>query len=182
MVEYMKMYAAGTAGFLLLATLGLSAAAQTAGPEFSTALSPASVTLPQNSVTSVTLTIESAERAVFAITVTGLPEGVQAQALSGHTGINTVVLRSSSAAQTGTFAVQITASAENNSQTQLLALLVKPAPITPQWEYNVLVANSYEEFLSQSNDLGSQGWELVSVTFRESDAPHFVGFFKRVKR
>jgi hypothetical protein len=174
----MKIHAAW---FLLLATLGHSGA-QSAGLEFSTALSPASVTLPQNSVTSVTLTIESTERPVFAITVTGLPEGVQAQALSGHIGINTVVLRSSSTAQTGTFAVQIAASAGNNSQTQLLALLVKPAPITPQWEYNVLVANSYEEFLSQSNDLGSQAWELVSVTFRESDAPHFVGFFKRVKR
>jgi len=181
-VEHMKTHAACAAWFLLLATLGLSAAAQTAGPEFSTALSPASVTLPQNSVTSVTLTIESTERPVFAITVTGLPEGVQAQALSGHTGINTVVLRSSSASQTGTFAVQITASAGNNSQTQLLALSVKPAPFTPQWEYNVLVADSYEEFLSQANDRGSQAWELVSVTFRERDTPHFVGFFKRIKR
>jgi len=145
-------------------------------------LSPASVTLRQNSVTSCTLTIESAETPSFAITVTGLPDGVQAQALSGHTGINTIVLRSSSTAQTGTFAVRVTASVGNNTQTQLLALVVKPAPITPQWEYNVLVANSYEEFLSQANDLGSQSWELVGVSFRENDVPHFVGFFKRIRR
>ena len=169
------------AWFFFMSAMVLSSVAQTA-PEFSTALSPASATLPQNSVTSVTLTIESEERPSFAITVTGLPEGVQAQALSGHVGINTIVLRSSSTAQTGTFAVRITASAGNNTQTQLLALVVKPAPITPQWEYNVLVANSYEEFLSQANDLGSQSWELVSVSFRENDVPHFVGFFKRIKR
>jgi hypothetical protein len=161
--------------------MALSSVAQT-DPEFSTALSPPSVTLPQNSVTSVTLTIESAERPSFAITVTGLPDGVQAQALSGHVGINTIVLRSSSTAQTGTFTVRVTASVGNNAQTQLLALVVKPAPITPQWEYNVLVANSYEEFLSLANDLGSQAWELVGVSFRENDLPHFVGFFKRIKR
>jgi hypothetical protein len=140
------------AWFFFICAMALSSVAQT-DPEFSTALSPASATLPQNSVTSVTLTIESEERPSFAITVTGLPEGVQAQALSGHTGINTVVLRSSSTAQTGTFTVRVTASVGNNAQTQLLALVVKPAPPTPQWEYNVLVANSYEEFLSQANDL-----------------------------
>ena len=152
------------------------------GPEFSTALSPATVTLPQGSVTSFSLTIESSEQPKFSITLGGLPEGVQAQTLAGHAGINTVILRSSSDATLGSFGVTGTASAGGNSQTQLLTLFVKPMPIAPQWEYTVAGASTDEEFLSYANNLGSQGWELVNVRFREQGTPAFVGFFKRIKR
>jgi hypothetical protein len=166
---------------VLVAWRNQQAAAQ-AAPEFSTALSPSTVTLPQGSVTSFSLTIESTERPKFSITLGGLPEGVQAQSLAGHAGINTVILHSSSDATLGSFGVTVTASAGGNSQTQLLTLVVKPMPIAPQWEYTVAAANSDEEFLSYANSLGSQGWELVSVRFREQVAPSFVGFFKRIKR
>lgn len=170
------------AGFLsLLATAAVSCAAQNP-PEFSTALSPATVTLPQGSVTSFSLTIESSEQPKFSITLGGLPDGVQAQTLAGHAGINTVILRSSSDATLGSFGVTVTASAGGNSQTQLLTLVVKPMPIAPRWEYTVAAANTDEEFLGYANSLGSQGWELVSVRFRENAAPAFVGFFKRIKR
>jgi hypothetical protein len=167
--------------FLLLVAWNPQAAAQ-AAPEFSTALSPSTVTLPQGSVTSFSLTIESTERPKFSITLGGLPEGVLAQTLPGHAGINTVILHSSSDAVLGTFGVTVTASAGGNSQTQLLTLVVRPMPIAPQWEYTVAAANTDEEFLSYANSLGSQGWELVSVRFREQVAPSFVGFFKRIKR
>ena len=60
--------------------------------------------------------------------------------------------------------------------------MVKPMPIAPQWEYTVAGASTDEEFLSYANNLGSQGWELVNVRFREQGTPAFVGFFKRIKR
>jgi len=166
---------------LFLVLTAWPAAAQT-GPEFSTALSPASVILPQGSVTSFSLTIESTERPAFSITLGGLPEGVLAQSLAGHAGINTIILRSSSDAALGSFGVTVTASAGGNSQTQLLTLVVKPMPVAPQWEYTLAAANTDEEFPSYANSLGAQGWELVSVRFREQVAPAFVGFFKRIKR
>jgi len=176
----MNFIHAAVVSLLAVATSGW---AQTqSAPEFSTALSPATVTLPQGSVTSFSLTIEGTERPKFSITLGGLPDGVQAQTLPGHAGINTVILRSSSDAALGSFGVTVTASAGGNSQTQLLTLVVKPMPIAPQWEYTLAAANTDEEFLSYANSLGTQGWELVSVRFRESSAPAFVGFFKRIKR
>jgi hypothetical protein len=168
--------------YLILVAWSDPQAAAQSGPEFSTALSPATVALPQGSVTSFTLTIESTEQTKFSITLGGLPDGVQAQTLAGHAGINTVILRSSSDAALGSFGVTVTASAGGNSQTQLLTLVVKPMPIAPQWEYTVAGASTDEEFLAYANNLGSQGWELVNVRFREQGTPAFVGFFKRIKR
>jgi hypothetical protein len=52
----------------------------------------------------------------------------------------------------------------------------------PQWEYTFAAASSDAEFLSLANTLGAQGWELVTVRFREEGTPPFVGFFKRIKR
>jgi hypothetical protein len=179
---HMKMSFIHTAVLSLLAVATSSWAQTQSGPEFSTALSPATVTLPQGSVTSFSLTIESTERPKFSITLGGLPDGVQAQTLAGHAGINTVILRSSSDATLGSFGVTVTASAGGNSQTQLLTLVVKPMPIAPQWEYTVVGASSDDEFVAYANNLGSQGWELVNVRFREQGAPAFVGFFKRIKR
>jgi hypothetical protein len=151
-------------------------------PEFSLALSPASVTLPQGAVTSFTLTLESNERPSFSVSLTGLPDGVQVQTPVVRGGIGTVVLYASPDATVGSFAVQVTVRAGNTSQTQILTLNVKPMQPVPQWEYTVLAANTDEEFLSLANSLGSQGWELVSVRFSELTAPSFVGFFKRIKR
>jgi hypothetical protein len=152
------------------------------GPEFSLALSPASVTLPQGAVTSFTLTFESSEKPAFSISLAGLPDGVQALTPIVQAGMGSVVLYASPAATVGSFAVQVTARAGNNSQTQVLMLNVKPMQPAPQWEYTVLASNSDDEFLSLANSLGSQGWELVSVRFSQVTAPSFVGFFKRIKR
>ena len=151
-------------------------------PEFSLALSPASITLPQGAVTSVGLTFESNETPGYTISLSGLPEGVQAQPSKVRDGMATVVLYASPEAALGTFVVQVTAHAGKSSQTQILTLNVKPLRPSPQWEYSVVTANSDEEFLSYANSLGSEGWELVSVRFREQVAPSFVGFFKRIKR
>lgn len=158
----------------------VSAMAQ--GPEFSLALTPATVALPQGSLTSFTLTIESSERPSFAVSLSGLPDGAQAQVPALRVGTNNIILYASSTTPLGSYSVRVTASAGGNSQTQVLTLFVRPMPVIPQWEYTVMIANSYEEFLLNANNLGSQAWDLVNVTFRENDVPHFIGFFKRLKR
>lgn len=168
--------------FGVLTAWGQLVAVAQNSPEFSLALSPTSVALPQGAVTSFTLTIESTETPTFAISLAGLPDGVQAEAPVMQAGMGTLVLYASSTAAVGSFAVQVTARTGNNSQTQILTLNVKPFQPAPQWEYTALAANGDNEFLSLANALGAQGWELVSVRFREDTVPAFVGFFKRIKR
>ncbi len=57
------------------------------------------------------------------------------------------------------------------------------APDPEQWEYNIIVkkvdgvdAPAYADPLNQ---LGAQGWELVSVTPGNAMVKHYVYFFKR---
>jgi hypothetical protein len=177
-----KLYAVTTFLVLLVsASGGLMAMAQSS-PEFSLALSPAMVTLPQGAVTSVTLTFDSAEKPSYSVSLAGLPDGVQAQTGPVRAGIGTVVLYANPDAVVGSFAVQVTARAGKSSQTQILTLNVRPMQPVPQWEYTVVAANTDAEFIALANNLGDQGWELVSVRFSELTAPSFVGFFKRIKR
>ncbi len=151
-------------------------------PEFSLALSPDVISLPQGAVTSFNATIESNDKSVFTVALSGLPDGVQAQTPMVRGGTGTVMLYASPNTAVGSFAVQVTARAGNSSQTQILMLNMKPMQPVPQWEYTVLAANTDQEFLLLANNLGDQGWELVSVRFSELTVPSFVGFFKRIKR
>ncbi|HLW54882.1 MAG TPA: hypothetical protein VKW06_18750 [Candidatus Angelobacter sp.] len=146
------------------------------------ALSPASVALPQGAVTSITLTFESNENPAYTVSLAGLPDGVQAQVSRIRSGTGTVVLYAGPDAALGTFVVQVTAHAGKNSQTQIFNLNVRPLQPSPQWEYQVVAANTDDEFIAYANSMGSQGWELVSVRFHEAVVPSFVGFFKRIKR
>jgi len=168
--------------FFFLTAWGTVLAAAQESPDFSLALSPGVVTLPQGAVTSFTVTLDSTEKPTFSVSLSGLPDGVQAQAPTMRAGIGTIVLYASPTATLGSFAVQVTARAGNNSRTQVLMLNIKSMLPVPQWEYTVLAANSDDEFLASANILGSQGWELVNVRFREGGTPPFVGFFKRIKR
>jgi hypothetical protein len=177
-----RFWARAVVMLFVLTAWGRIVAETQKSPEFSLALSPTSVTLPQGAVTSFTLTIESNEMPSLAISLAGLPDGVQAEAPAMQPGMGTVVLYASSTAAVGSFAVQVTARTGNNAQTQILTLNVKPFQPAPQWEYTALAANTDDEFLSLANALGAQGWELISVRFREQTAPAFVGFFKRIKR
>jgi hypothetical protein len=151
-------------------------------PEFSLALSPAVVTVPQGAVTSFTLTIDGSEKSSYSVILAGLPDGVRAQTPTVRAGTGTVVLFATPEATVGTFAVQVTARAGNSSQTQILTLNITPMQPVPQWEYTLLSANTDGDFIGLANTLGAQGWELVNVRFQEVTAPAFVGFFKRIKR
>jgi hypothetical protein len=163
------------------AMISIAAGAQN-GPEFSLALSPAIVTLPQGAVTSFNLTIDGNEQPSYAVTLSGLPEGVLAQTPKVRAGMGVVVLFATPEAAIGTYAIQVTVRAGKNLQTQILTLNVRPMQPVPQWEYTVLTAMTDGEFISLANSLGDQGWELVNVQFREASVPPFVGFLKRIKR
>jgi hypothetical protein len=177
-----RMFASAVFVLLLVSAWGGTAAVAQNAPEFSLALSPAIVTLPQGAVTSVTLTFDSTEKPSYSVILAGLPDGVQAQTAPVRAGMGTVVLYASPDAAVGSFAVQVTARAGKSSQTQILTLNVRPMQPVPQWEYTVTAANTDAEFIAYANSLGEQGWELVSVRFQELTTPSFVGFFKRIKR
>lgn len=176
-----RLSVSATLFFLLGVCLTIPAGAQST-PEFSIALSPAVVTLPQGAVTSFNLTFDSAEKTSFTVSLAGLPDGVQAETGLVRAGTGTVVLYANPDAALGSFAVQVTARAGKMSQTQILTLNVRPMQPVPQWEYKVVAANTDVDFIAWANSLGDQGWELVSVRFQELTAPSFVGFFKRIKR
>jgi len=168
--------------FLAFVACGTLPVAAQNEPDFSLAVSPASVSLPQAAVTSVLLTFESNESPAYTISLNGLPEGVQAQTSKIRAGAGTVSLYAAPEAAVGTYAIQVTAHAGKASRMQVFTLNVKPMVPVPQWEYTVLSANTDEEFVSLANNLGAQGWEMVNVRFSELTTPPFVGFFKRIKR
>lgn len=60
-----------------------------------------------------------------------------------------------------------------------------PGP-TPQlsgqnWEYKLITSTTAPDLLTQANDLGSQGWELVSVVVDTTRPDKYVGYLKRKK-
>jgi hypothetical protein len=176
----MKRFCMRAVFFLVAGVWSVAALAQSA--DFSIALSPAVVTLPQGAVTSFNLTFDSAEKPSFTVNLAGLPDGVQAETGLVHGGTSTVVLYANADAALGTFAVQVIARSGKISQTQILTLNIRPMLPVPQWEYKMVTANTDVDFIAWANNLGDQGWELVNVRFQEVTAPLFVGFFKRIKR
>src|SRR5215472_8539418 len=89
---------------LVIVCFSITAAGQNS-PEFSIALSPAVVTLPQGAVTSFNLTFDSTEKPSFTVSLAGLPDGVQAETGLVKAGTGTVVLYANPDAALGTFAV-----------------------------------------------------------------------------
>lgn len=166
--------------FLLIAGLASRLPAQVA-PEFVITVSPSIVIVTQGGMASFTVNVAVNERPRFDFVLSRLPSGVIAQAPSGHAGANTVVLTALPNAATGSFSVELTATAGNNSQTQTFTLNVKPLPLT-QWEYRVERAKTEQDLESTAAGLGLQSWELVSVVVHDRNgAQEWVGFFKRQK-
>lgn len=54
------------------------------------------------------------------------------------------------------------------------------SPNTPRNTYECIETNSNTELITKLNELGSQGWELVSYIV-DNDYPYGVFFFKRAK-
>lgn len=168
--------------FLLIAGFASRVQAQVA-PEFVISVSPSIVTVTQGGMVSFTVNIGVNERPRFDFALFRLPSGVIAQAPSGRAGANTIVLTALPNASTGSFSVELAATAGNNTQTQTFTLNVKPLPLT-QWEYRMERAKTEQDLESAASGLGLQSWELVSVVYRERGSnglPEWTAFFKRQK-
>ena len=178
------------AAILFLIMLGLAGQlpAQT-DPEFVVSINPSIVTITQGGMASFTANIAINERATFEFGLSGLPPGVIAQFPVGHNGANTIVLTALPTAATGSFSIDLTSLAGgfypprsgNGPQIQTFTLNVKPMPVA-QWEYRVERSRSEQDLESTAANLGTQGWELVSVVLSDRDGrEEWVGFFKRQK-
>jgi hypothetical protein len=165
---------------LVMTGLALPASAQIS-PQFNISVSPSIVTVNEGGMTSFTVNVVVNDKLLFDLSLSGLPAGVIAQIPVGRPGANTIVLSALPSATTGTFNVDATVFAGNNSQSQTFILNVKPLPVT-QWEYRVEVARTERDLESTAAGLGAQSWELVSVLLHERNgAEEWVGFFKRRK-
>lgn len=54
-----------------------------------------------------------------------------------------------------------------------------PNPTGQKWEYKLTSADTAEHLLSNASDLGTQGWELVSVALDPARPDKYVGYLKR---
>lgn len=92
-----------------------------------------------------------------------------------------LLLSAGPTAQSGTFPVIVTGSANGHSHSQAVVLNVSRAQETEEtqtWEYKLITAASEQNVLDQANKLGADGWEMVSVV-RLAGTPAWRAFFKR---
>ncbi len=165
---------------ILVSGFAASSLAQTA-PHFVITVNPYVVNIAQGGTVTMTVTTVVEGRPPFEFSFAGLPAGVIAQTRSGRAGANTIVLTALPSAATGSYSVDVTASAGNISQTQTFTLNVKPMPPV-QWEYHIETLSTAAQFEVVANALGQQGWELVSmVVHSESGIPELICAFKREK-
>ena len=56
-----------------------------------------------------------------------------------------------------------------------------PQPTGQNWEYKLITSTTAPDLVNQANDLGGQGWELVSVVVDTTRPDKYVGYLKRKK-
>jgi hypothetical protein len=160
---------------------------QPASGDFTISVSPAAVHLLGGSSSSVTITaapVGGGNLPNINFTASGLPASVTSQVAPGTNGKANLVLSATSSAPNGTFPVIITGSANGRSHSQTIALQVS-GPLdgseNQQWEYKMVSAASEQDVVDQATQLGTQGWELVSVV-RVTGSPAWRAFFKRATK
>jgi hypothetical protein len=101
------------------------------GPDFSLSIPNARPGMVQGGSTSFNIVIQSGEAATFKVKVEGIPRSVTAQIPSVGPGLSTITLSCPPNTPTGTYAIQVTAAAGQNQQTQTFALDITPLHPTP---------------------------------------------------
>ena len=117
-------------------------------------------------------------------TVTGLPPGVTSHVSTDATGKTKVTLSATPDVPNGTFPIVVTGSANGRSHSRVVALNLSKAPETTEvepWEYKLISAATEEDILAQTNKLGVENWELVSVV-HVTGASGWKAFLKRQKK
>jgi hypothetical protein len=158
-----------------------------ANGDFTLSLTSASIHLHGGSSSSLNIVaapVNGESQTDVTFTVSGLPAGVTSKVTPGTNGRANLALRAQPGTTNGTFPVVITGSGNGRSHSQTLAVNVsnEPSEVEDQhWEYKLITAASEQDVIDQANQLGAQGWEMVSVV-RVSGAPGWKAFFKRATK
>ena len=101
------------------------------GPAFGLDVTPTRLVMPQGGSTVLTVFLNTSEAASFSMRVEGVPAAVRAEVPVLKSGANTVVLRCPPNTPSGVYAIQVTAAAGQNQQTQTFALDIQPLSPAP---------------------------------------------------
>lgn len=101
------------------------------GPAFSLAVTPTRPVMVQGGSASFTIHLAGDQPASFSVRIEGIPSSVSAEIPHVGLGSSTIVLHSLPGTPHGTYAIQVTAAAGSNQQTQTFALDIKPLHPTP---------------------------------------------------
>jgi hypothetical protein len=96
-------------------------------PAFALSVAPMRPAMVQGGSTAFNIFIQSGELAQFRVRIEGIPSSVTAEIPRVGPGASTIVLRCPPNTPTGTYAIQVTAAAGMNQQTQTFALDITPA-------------------------------------------------------
>ena len=96
------------------------------GPAFSLDVAPTRLVMPQGGSTTLTVLLKTTEAASFSLRIEGVPAAVRAEIPVLKPGANIIVLRCPLNTPSGTYAIQVTAAAGQNQQTQTFALDIQP--------------------------------------------------------
>jgi hypothetical protein len=160
---------------------------QPLGGDFTISVSPASLHLPGGGSSSVSITAApfgGGNLPKINFSTSGLPASVTSRIAPGTNGKANLILSATSIAPGGPFPVIITGSANGHSHSQTIVLDVsgsQDGSENQQWEYKMVNAASEQDVVDQANQLGAQGWELVSVV-RVTGSPAWRAFFKRATK
>lgn len=152
--------------------------------DFAVSSSTSVMHLHANSSSSAVITVTPLKGSVppnINFTASGLPQGVTSQITPIAEGKVKLSLSASSNAPSGTFPVTVTGTTKGRVRSHTMNLHVSSAPASSEgksWESKMVTATSEEDIVTQSNKLGAQGWELVSVV-RVSGSPGWRAFFRR---
>jgi len=154
----------------------------TTGADFTLVSSSNMVRVPQGGASSITVTTTGTSP--VALSVSGLPTGVASHITPLSSGSTAIGLTVGSGVLVGSYPFSVTGTAQGQSHSQVIDLEVSAASSdassNQQWEYLVKNATSEQGVIDQANQLGGQGWEMVSVV-RIQGTPAWRAFFKRVK-
>lgn len=155
--------------------------------DFALSLSATSIHMHGGSSSSVNLSaapIGAGPAPSVGFSVSGLPTGVTSRITPGVSGQAVLALNAASNATNGSFPVVVTGAANGRSHSQTIALNVSNPPPNveqEQWEYRSITATSEQDVIDQANQLGAQGWEMVSVV-KVTGSPAWRAFFKRATK
>jgi len=96
------------------------------GPAFSLNVAPTRPAMVQGGSTAFNIFIQSSESVSFRVKIEGVPSSVTADIPQVGPGASTIVLHCPPNTPGGTYAIQVTAAAGSNQQTQTFALDIKP--------------------------------------------------------